>query len=221
MPKFLRAWLLLGLSIATVGASWVASASAGETSLQARVGTVWCRGTTMTGDRGLRPPATLPTTVPTSMAAAYRAYYFNGAVVVAPRGWSCTGASGSNGARVNVSEGIEAAGISGYVATPGNHSLFLACTAFRMAEQRLTQRGLPGDNCFLKVGPETTIRRTPTLVTITTAHTGEGGRLTRTIHRIWWIARREAAAQLTCYMASPLECDTAYRDFNRRVTMVR
>ena len=217
MRKLRRAWLLLGLSIATAGSSWVASASADESSLQARVGTVWCRGTTMTGDRGSRPPASLPTTVPASMAGGFRAYYFNGAVVVAPRGWSCTGASGSNGPRVNVSEGIEAAGISGHVATPGIHSLFLACTSFRLAEQRLNQRGLSGDNCFLKVGPETTIRRTPTLVTITTAHTGEGGRLIRTIHRIWWIARREAAAELTCFMTSPRECNTAYRDFNRRV----
>lgn len=221
MRRFRRTWLLLGLSIATVGSSWVASASADESSLQARVETVWCRGTTMTGDRGSRPPAALPTTVPASMAGAFRAYYFNGAVVVAPRGWGCTGASGSNGSRVNVSEALEAAGISGYVATPGNHSLFLACTAFGIAQQRLNQRGLSGDNCFLKVAPETTIRRTPTLVTITTAHTGAGGRLTRTIHRIWWIARREAAASLTCYMASPRECDTAYRDFNRRVAAAK
>jgi hypothetical protein len=108
-------------------------------------------------------------------------------------------------------------GISGYVATQGNHSLYLACKTFRAAAKRLMQSGVAAD-CTLRVDPQTTIRRTETMVTITTVHTGEGGRTVRKIQRIWWFAKRAAAAELTCFLvSSPHDCDMAYRDFDRRM----
>jgi len=210
-------WVLLGMGMVAVVATCAGSASADATAARSRLATVWCRGTTMVGDRGTRPPASLPTTVPASRTSAFRAYYFNGTVVVGPQGWNCSGASGSNGATVIVSQGDEAPGIRGYVATPGIHSLYLACTTFRVAAQRLLRMGLTAD-CTLRIDPQTTIRRTATMVTIDTVHAGEGGRTVRRIQRIWWFPKRGAAAELTCFMvSSPRACDTAFRDFERRI----
>ncbi len=90
-----------------------------------------------------------------------------------------------------------------------------------MAAQRLIKRGLNGSDCTVRIDPQTTIRRTSTMVTITTVHTGEGGRLTRRVHRIWWFPGREAAGELMCFMTSARECDTAFRDFDRRMRTVK
>jgi hypothetical protein len=168
----------------------------------------------MGSGRGQKPSASVPAPVTRSKASKLRAYYFDGAWVLAPRGWLCEGSSGSGGSQVRVrARGLgDPPSIVGYLATQGNHSVSLACSAFRSAAVQATKLGL-GDWCEnVSVGPGGTITRATNLVKIKDPTAGSQ------VHWIWWFPKRAEAAELTCFWGTADLCSTAYSAFR---TLVR
>jgi hypothetical protein len=149
-----------------------------------------------------------------SEAETSRAYAFEGEWLVAPSGWSCTGGSGSGGTSVTASAGGEGwtEEIELYEASGGNHNLYLACEAFQSANETSVKEGL-GSCKQVSVRPGGRIERTANLVKV--IEPGPESTLTY----IWWFAKSDSAARLTCTATNkPLGfCAAAFKDFDRRI----
>ena len=184
------------------------------------VAVVPCKGVYHAGGAP-KAPATLSARVlpEPSGAVDLRFYYYSGAAMLAPKGWRCSGTSGSNAATVTAwapssgthralrdNKAVQVPNEVLYAAihTPGNWSLEHACEWFPDAARKYQRRnGLVCDGGDNPTG--TTFERPGSGTVRVTLPPGEQGSATSfsggpnvTVFQIWWAPKAEAAAHAVC-----------------------